>query len=131
MAQQSILFIDDEIIWHRLIKQLLGGAGYKVLTAATCAEGIKLAALHKPDCIVLDFHLTDGDAVSVCSAIRANENIKNTPIIIFSSDPEAEQAACTECQAAEFVLKGNCAIANLPAAIENILRPSFTVQSDR
>jgi CheY-like chemotaxis protein len=131
MPQQSILIIDDEIIWHRLLIKLLGDAGYKVLAAATCAEGIKLAALHKPDCIILDYYLADGDAVSVCSAIRADKNIKDTPIIIFSSDPDVEKDVYTECQANGFVLKDNCAIAKLPAAIEDILRPSFSVQSDR
>ena len=130
MTEQSILVIDDEITWHKLIKRLLAGIGYKVYTAATCAEGVKLAEIHKPDCIILDFHLTDGDAVSVCSAIKSNENIKKTPIIIFSSDLDAETTAYAQCQADNFILKGPEALEKLPAAIGRILRPAFSVQSD-
>jgi CheY-like chemotaxis protein len=122
MAQQSILVIEDEILWHRLLKRLLRDAGYNVYIAATCAEGVKLAELYRPDCVLSDFHLTDGDAVSVCLAIRSSENIKKTPIIIFSSDPGAESAACTQCQANAFVLKGEETVAELPAVIKKILR---------
>lgn len=123
MAQRSILVIDDEVIWHGLLRKLLGGAGYNVYTAATCAEGVKLAEFHKPDCILSDFHLPDGDAVSVCSALRASENVKNIPVIIFSSDPDAEITAYAQCHAGSFILKGPAALAALTRAIESILRP--------
>ena len=121
MTQQSILVIEDDLPWQRLIKRYLDGAGYRVHIAGTCAEGIKLAELHKPDCIISDFHLPDGDDVSICSAIRSNENIKTPPIIIFSSDPGAEIIAYEECQAVNFMIKGAENLEVLPAAISNIL----------
>lgn len=130
MKKRTILVIDDDLIWHRLIGRFLAGTGYKIYTAATCADGVKLAALHKPDCIVLDFHLTDGDAVRVCSAIKADAELKKIPVIIFSSDPCAELAAYAQCQADNFLLKGAEALRELPVAIEKTLRPIFSVQSD-
>ena len=130
VAQQTILVIEDEITWRELLGRILGEAGYDVHVAATCAEGVKLADLHKPDCIISDFHLSDGDAISVCTAVKSNESIKKTPIIIFSSDPEAETAALCGSRADNFVLKGPEAWAELPAAIERILRPVFSEQSD-
>ena len=130
MEKRSILVIDDDLIWHKLIDRFLAGTGYKIYTAVTCADGIKLAALHKPDCIILDFHLTDGDAVCVCSAIKADEDLKKIPVIIFSSDPSAEITAYTQCQASYFLLKGVTALAYLPAAIAEILSPVFSVQAD-
>ena len=130
MAQQSLLIIDDDLAWRKLIVKFLGRAAYKIYTAATCAEGVELAALHKPDCILLDFHLPDGDAVTVCSALRANRDIKKIPVIIFSSDPCAEPTAYTQCQAVNFLLKGLEALHGLPATIEKTLHPIFSVQSD-
>lgn len=130
MAQQSILVIEDEILWHKLLARILGAAGYTVYIATTCTDGIKLAERYKPDCIVSDFHLPDGDAVLVCSAIRANENIKSPPVIIFSSDPAAEISANEECHANAFILKGQAAVEELPATIKRILRPVFSVQPD-
>jgi len=121
MEQQCILVIEDDLAWQKLIRRYLDGAGYSVHIVGTCAEGVKLAELHKPDCIISDFHLPDGDAVSICSAIRSNENTKTPSIIIFSSDPGVEATAYKECQAASFMLKGGGALAELPAAISNML----------
>ena len=103
MEKHSILIIDDDLVWHNLIGRFLAGTGYKVYAAATCADGVKQAALHKPDCIILDFHLTDGDAVTVCSALRSDDATKKIPIIIFSSDPGAEIIAYAQCRAADFL----------------------------
>ena len=130
MAQRSVLVVDDDETWRKLMMRFLDGAGYRIYTAATCAEGVKLAELHKPDCILLDFHLTDGDAVSMCAALRADQNIKPPPVIIVSSDPEAELAAYAECRAVSFVLKGSKALGKLSVIIEKILRPTFSARSD-
>lgn len=125
MAQKSILVIDDEPIWHRLLTKLLIEPGYNVYVAATCAEGVRLAELHKPDCIILDFHLKDGDAVSVCAALRASRDCSKIPVIVFSSDPGAEIAAYAECRAAYFVLKGTSLVADLSIVVERVLSPSY------
>ena len=124
MARQSVLVVDDEVIWHRLLARLLRELGYDVYTAATCTEGIKLAELHVPDCIVLDFHLTDGDAVQVCAALRTDKRTAQIPVIVFSSDPAAEITAYAECKAAYFVLKGTTSITDLPSVIGSVLAPS-------
>ncbi len=130
MTGKSILVIDDEGVWHKLIKRFLGEAGYRVYNAATCAEGIKLAGVHKPDCIVLDFHLTDGDAVSVCSLLRENEGISKIPVIIFSSDPAAEIEAYSQCRAHNFVFKGTASLAALRKAIDAVLSPRMSPPRD-
>lgn len=130
MAQKTILIIEDETSWHNLLRRILGGAGYNVHIAANCADGVKLAELHKPDCILSDFHLPDGDAVCICSAIKANKNLKKIPIIIFSSDPCVEIIAYEQCRANTFLLKGLASLEALPVTIEKILRPILSVQSD-
>lgn len=131
MAQRTILVIEDDMTWHKLFSRMLGGAGYKVLIVATCADGIKLAALHKPDCILLDFHLPDGDAISVCSAIRSDKSTEKTSVIIFSSDPGAEEAAYTRCKAVKFVFKGHGALLEeLRIAIDEILNHDLSTRFD-
>ncbi|PIU20146.1 MAG: hypothetical protein COT18_03775 [Elusimicrobia bacterium CG08_land_8_20_14_0_20_59_10] len=124
MTGRSILVIDDEVVWHKLLKRFFGNFGYRVYAAANCAKGIKLAGLHKPDCIILDFHLTDGDAVSVCSVLRKNGDSGKIPVIIFSSDPAAETEAYSRCGAENFVLKGAASLAALRKAVEVILPPT-------
>ena len=121
MKGRTILVIEDETAWQKLYKRVLSEAGFQVHIAAACMDGIKLAKSLKPACIVSDFHLPDGDAVSVCSAIQSDESIKGTLIIICSSDPGAETTAFTRCRVAYFKLKGFSTLMELPAIIERLL----------
>lgn len=121
MGTRSILVIDDEAGWLKFTRRLLTGCGWKVHTALTCAEGIHLAAQLKPDCILLDFHLQDGDAVSVCAALKASVITNGIPIIIISGDSAAEFAAYAECRAAAFLEKGARCVQAIPALIERVL----------
>ena len=124
MPQLSILVIDDEAIWHKLLQSLLRPMGYAIYSAATGADGVRLAEQHKPDCILLDFHLADGDAVAVCSALKAGGGANKIPVIIVSSDPAAELAAYAECKAECFVLKGPRWLKCLLAALDSVLPPA-------
>ena len=122
MIRRKILAIDDDQFWQRLIGRLFG-AEYEVQVAGSCAEGVRLACECNPDCILLDFHLADGDAVDVCTALRKNGKKLNAPVVIVSSDPDAEITAYAECRAAYFVLKGPQTMTALPAIVEKLFAP--------
>ena len=121
MAQKKILVIDDDLFWHRLLKRLFGEAEYDVHTAASCEDGVRMAEKHRPDCILLDFHLKDGDAVDVCSALKADGGRPKFPVIVVSSDPGAEITAYAECRADYFVLKGSHTMMELPKIVGEVL----------
>jgi len=118
-AFRKILVIDDELIWHRLLKRLF--AGYDVQAAGSCSAGVSMVEKFKPDCILLDFHLNDGDAVSVCSALRKNGKKFDVPVVVVSSDPGAEITAYAECRAAYFVLKGSQTMLELATIVDKLL----------
>ncbi|MHB0995935.1 MAG: response regulator [Elusimicrobiales bacterium] len=113
--------IDDDLFWHRLLKRLFCEVDYDVHTAASCADGVRLAEKHKPDCILLDFHLKDGDAVDVCTALKAGAERPKFPVIVVSSDPAAEITAYAECRADYFVLKGSHAMTELPKIVSKVI----------
>lgn len=121
MVKRKILVIDDERFWHRLFRRLFGETGYDSHSAASCKDGVRMAEEHKPDCILLDFHLQDGDAVTVCSALKAGGKRPKFPVIVVSSDPGAEIAAYAECQADYFVLKGSPGMVELPKIVRELL----------
>lgn len=104
--KQTILIIDDDRIWLRSISSFFKFFNYEVSTASTCAEGVALARQHKPDCVLLDFHLPDAEADFFCSRIRSDKDLKKTPIIIVSVDGEQECSSYLKCEADGFVMKG-------------------------
>lgn len=94
--------------------RVFDGTKYAVHTAASCEDGVRMAELHRPDCILLDFHLKDGNAVDVCAALKNGAERPKFPVIVVSSDPDAEITAYAECGAAYFVLKGSHTMTELP-----------------
>jgi CheY-like chemotaxis protein len=124
MTRKKILIIDDEPIWHRLLKQLF--AGYEVQAAEGCADGVKLAETFKPDCILLDFYLKDGNAIKVCEALRKGGTEFETPIVVVSSNPGVEIDAYEECRTDYFVLKGSHTMMELTTIVEKLTRKDGT-----
>ena len=126
MPKPKILIIDDNEAWHRLLGKLINDRRYEIQTAASCLAGVKMVEKHKPDCILLDFYLGDGDAVSVCSELRKNGKDLDIPVIVVSSDPEVEIRAYAECHAAYFVLKGSHNMMELEKIIGKVLKQRGT-----
>lgn len=104
MKQQVILIVDDEPMWLKLLSRFFSDNGYKVLTATTGAGALETLEANRPDLAVLDFNLSDGDALPVCAAIRKLKG-RRTPIVIFSSDPSAEACVGIKRGADRFLLK--------------------------
>lgn len=121
MGKRTILVIDDDLFWHRLLMRLFDGTKYDVRAAASCEDGVRMAEQHRPDCILLDFHLKDGDAVDVCAALKNGGERPKFPVIVVSSDPDAEITAYAECRADYFVLKGSHAVMELPRIVGAVL----------
>ena len=103
MTTQRILLVDDEPQILRFLKPSLGAAGYDVVTAATGADALKMAATSAPDVIVLDLGLPDMDGKDV---IRQLRTWSKTPVIVLSArDRETEKIAALDLGADDYVNK--------------------------
>ena len=90
MREKTILIVDDEPVWVKLLCRLFKYYGYTVIAAYSCAEGLEALRLNRVDCAILDFNLPDGSGAVICAAIRARDSGIKTPVIIFTFDPGAE-----------------------------------------
>lgn len=121
MPQRTLLIVDDDLLWAKIVAKYFAQFGYRVFIAGTCAEGIKFAELHKPACILLDFCLPDAEG-SVCAAnIRGNPELKKTPIIMVSGDENQQLPAHTEYKLDDFILKGGSP-EYIKVKVESLLR---------
>ena len=69
--EARLLVVEDEPTILELLSGSLRFAGFDVLTAASGREALHLAAASRPDLILLDVMLPDGDGFDVIRAIRA------------------------------------------------------------
>jgi two-component system KDP operon response regulator KdpE len=81
MSNAEILVIDDEVQILKLLEINLESNDYKVIKAINDYEGLKVAANHPPDLIILDIGLPDESGHSVLKKLR-EWYIK--PVIILS-----------------------------------------------
>lgn len=95
-AAKRILYIEDYEDSRHMLAVLLEYGGYDVVTAATVAEGLRLALLERFDLFILDSRFKDGTGIDLCRKLRAFH--PETPIIFYSTsayayDIEAGMAA--------------------------------------
>lgn len=103
MTKPIVLVVDDEIQIRRLLQLTLESEGYKVVKAETGEEGIRRAAMDRPDLIVLDLGLPDMDGTVVLKKLR---EWATTPIIILSvRNSETEIIACLDSGADDYLVK--------------------------
>ncbi|WP_428374880.1 response regulator [Lichenicoccus sp.] len=98
-----VLVIDDETQIHRFLRPALEAAGYAVATAATAAEGLRLAVQRPPDMVLLDLGLPDMDGKEALVRLRGFSSV---PVIVLSArDREAEKIAALDGGADDYVEK--------------------------
>lgn len=102
--QPTILVVDDEPAIHRFLKPSLTSEGYRVMQAATGREALRLAAVERPDVIVLDLGLPDIDGKEVIERLRHSGD--RVPIVVLSArDRETEKIRALDLGADDFVEK--------------------------
>ncbi len=83
-AKNTILVIDDDPTIHDLLKRFLGKKGFKVKTASSGAEGVRLAKILKPEAITLDVMMPGMDGWSVLTTLKANPQTADIPVVMMS-----------------------------------------------
>jgi two-component system KDP operon response regulator KdpE len=80
-VRPRVLVVDDEIQIRRLLELTLASNGYTVYTATSGGEGVRRAAMDRPDAIILDLGLPDMDGTEVLKRIREWTTI---PVVVLS-----------------------------------------------
>src|SRR5712691_758463 len=81
--EARLLVVEDEPTILELLSGSLRFAGFDVLTAASGAEALRVAAASRPQLILLDVMLPDGDGFDVIRSIRAGG--PRVPVIFLSA----------------------------------------------
>jgi DNA-binding response OmpR family regulator len=84
MSKGTILIVEDQQGFRRIYRDVLENDGYQVLEAEDGEAGWLAAKEKKPNLILLDLGLPKIDGFEVLKRIRANEETKSIPVIIFS-----------------------------------------------
>lgn len=79
----KILLVDDNTELAEMTKGILKKNGYStVFTAENCGEGMKLYLAERPDLVILDVMLPDGDGFTLFRKMR---EVSAIPILFLSA----------------------------------------------
>ncbi|MGM8061055.1 two-component system response regulator KdpE [Vogesella indigofera] len=103
MHALTALIIEDEAAIRRFVKSALEDEGYRVFEADTVARGLIEAGTRKPDVLVLDLGLPDGDGVSLLLDLRSWSKV---PVIVLSARvDEVDKIAALDAGADDYLTK--------------------------
>jgi DNA-binding response OmpR family regulator len=91
-AAKTILICEDDTNLRTLVRLALGD-GYRYYEAPDGPSGLELARRIHPDVIVLDLMLPGRSGLDVLAALRADDELAKTPVIVMSAWSHSNEAA--------------------------------------
>ena len=103
MSNPVAVVIEDEPQIRRFVRAALEAEGWLVFEAATAQRGLSEAGTRKPDLLVLDLGLPDGDGLDVIRDVRSWSAV---PIVVLSARAdEADKIAALDAGADDYLTK--------------------------
>ena len=98
-----ILIVEDEADIRRFVRLALESEGHEVFEAATLQRGLIEAGTRRPDALVLDLGLPDGDGVDLIRDLRQWSDL---PILVLSARvAEGDKIAALDAGADDYLVK--------------------------
>jgi len=115
----TILLIEDEKEIRRFVHTVLQSEGYGVAEASTVKLGLIDAGIYKPDLVILDLGLPDGDGVQFVRDFRCWSQV---PVLVLSArTAEKEKISALDAGADDYLTKP-FAVGELLARTRALLR---------
>lgn len=100
----KIVIIDDEPDILYTIKEICQHGGWNAATASNGKQGYELCKLHKPNVVIVDYHMPDWDGLTTVKKIRQLDNAVS--ILVLTVDERQEIAEkFIEAGATDFAIK--------------------------
>lgn len=127
MSQKTtILVVDDEPRYVRLVEINLSTHGYETVTAAHGEQAIEMVANQAPDLVLLDVMMPVLDGFATCARIR---DFSNVPIIMVTAKgEEADKVQGLDAGADDYIVKPFSA-QELLARVRAVLRRAERVDT--
>jgi CheY-like chemotaxis protein len=89
VSKLSILIVDDEFGLAEMMRDMLRECGYDVTLAINGRLALEALQERSVDLIITDLMMPVMDGMELASALRKNQKLRETPIILMTSLPSA------------------------------------------
>ncbi len=86
----TLLIADDNPGVRRVLVQMLASSGMRTVTASDGAQALDSARRFHPDLIILDVRMPGRSGIEVCTEMRADATLRETPIMMLTGQGAVE-----------------------------------------
>ncbi len=122
-----IALVEDEAPIRRFLRASLGAEGFRVVEATTVNDGLRLITQERPNLVLLDLGLPDGDGVSIIHNVREWSTL---PIVVLSARGEEKNKIIALDAGADDYLTKPFGVGELLARIRVAMRHATRLNHD-
>lgn len=90
---RRILAVDDSPSMRMLLKASLTAQGFAIDSAEDGVDGLEQARINPPDLVITDINMPRMDGFALIEALRAEATLRDTPILVLSTEFSDEKKA--------------------------------------
>jgi CheY-like chemotaxis protein/two-component sensor histidine kinase len=121
--EASVLLVEDDEDMAGVVEATFERAGIRCYHAATRRRAIELCQSARPDLVILDLALPDGDGFHIVDWLRQHEELRKLPLVVYSarevSDEERQQLRLGP---TEFLTKATVPPQDVEALVQTMLQ---------
>ncbi len=121
MQTRAVLVVDDEPTMRFCLERLLRAEGFHVMTAADRAQALASIGERRPDVVLLDVVLHDGDGYGFCGTLRERCERPQLPILMMSARTRPDERQRGEAVGADGYLRKPFDLATLKRTLDGLL----------
>jgi CheY-like chemotaxis protein len=87
---KTIMVVDDNPDIITIVRTILEGKGFNVLSASSGIECIEALKSQKPDLIVLDIMMPEMDGLEVLTRLKSMSEFNNVPVVLLTAKVQYE-----------------------------------------
>ncbi len=87
---KTIMVVDDNPDIITIVRTILEGKGFNVLSATSGAECLEALKSQRPDLIVLDIMMPEMDGLEVLTRLKAMSEFANVPVVLLTAKVQYE-----------------------------------------
>ena len=101
----TILVVDDSLSVRKVAERMLTEAGLEVAAVSSGEEALDWMSTKRPDLVIADVIMPDKSGFDVCTFVRSNAALADTPVILVSGFVDEELTRQAEACRADGIIK--------------------------
>ena len=118
-----VLIVEDNARNRKLVRDVLGFAGFETIEACDGEAGLALARSRRPDAVLMDINLPGMTGIEVLQRLRADAATAAIPVLAVTAYAMKDDRARILAAGFDGYIEKPVDVRALPAQVEALLRP--------